>query len=571
MASHGSPLFGQSVSPQPQHIPWHPPQFPCPVPPPLAISYERNNVIPTLPMYKMKVSTKTISVPSSCVGIIIGRSGETIRDLQQRSGAHIKVTPDREASSDAAERLIYISGYPPSLEVAHSLLNDVINECLNRSSRGEVEPRFGENMEEGAKEENAFESSERQESTHNSEEKETGESDGKEEHNDSTVSLSNVQRYDPIIGNTTEKPGFSTSEEHRSIDKEKEDETNVKDESRGSPSSANDSQEGNTTSRETGQEWDTNQSSEGNADSIDAPPNAFTGQGRFVVRPKTDYPSTSISFEMKIPHAKVGVIIGRGGATIRLLQQRSGARIVVSKKMHTSRDDNLRAVTITGPQANVDTARRLIVAKINPPNDQSNGDDEDEGIDPFEFENFLVDESAVDSLAGDLSNQSLTSHLTTHVPGSPPAVPRSRRPHTPSFSGFQRPMAYVGNQPGQYGPVPPYTTMLRTGQGEFRTMDSPIQQTAQYASHFLGPPHYADRGQMPLSFPYEQVAESAEGMQGVYGDFRPVSQFFPQAGGTGVGEVMYPSHADMSSTTDASFIVSPELEYAQNETFERPE
>lgn len=74
---------------------------------------------------------KTIYVPNSCVGVIIGKGGETIRDMQSRTGAHIKVTPDREAAG-AAERSITLSGPPHAIELANTLVMDLVREGLSR-------------------------------------------------------------------------------------------------------------------------------------------------------------------------------------------------------------------------------------------------------------------------------------------------------------------------------------------------------------------------------------------------------------------------------------------------------
>jgi len=74
---------------------------------------------------------KTIYVPNSCVGVIIGKGGETIRDMQSRTGAHIKVTPDREAAG-AAERSITLSGPPHAIELANTLVMDLVREGLAR-------------------------------------------------------------------------------------------------------------------------------------------------------------------------------------------------------------------------------------------------------------------------------------------------------------------------------------------------------------------------------------------------------------------------------------------------------
>uniref|UniRef100_A0A7S1XDL3 K Homology domain-containing protein n=1 Tax=Compsopogon caeruleus TaxID=31354 RepID=A0A7S1XDL3_9RHOD len=77
--------------------------------------------------------TRVVYVPNSCVGIIIGKGGETIRDLQLRSGAHVKVTPDKEAPVGAAERSVTIWGSPGCVDLAHCLVNDLVREGLRKN------------------------------------------------------------------------------------------------------------------------------------------------------------------------------------------------------------------------------------------------------------------------------------------------------------------------------------------------------------------------------------------------------------------------------------------------------
>lgn len=157
---------------------------------------------------------KRVVVPTEVVGKVIGKGGLTISGLQARSGAYIKVTPDSETKPGARERVLYISGEPSAIALAHNLLNDIVNEGLERSERGN---------------------------------------------------------------------GVSER-----------------------------------------------------------------------------YPSNSVTAVMQVRDDKVGCIIGKGGATIREIEQRSGARIVVSKEVDTSREDRLREVTITGPRHFVSHARALI-------------------------------------------------------------------------------------------------------------------------------------------------------------------------------------------------------------------
>lgn len=165
------------------------------------------------------MTNKTIFVPRKSIGMIIGKRGETIRDLQYRSGASIRVVPDNETCQDTMERPIILSGSLESVELAHNLINDIVNEGIER-----------------------------------------------------------------LGGDTGETSAL--------------------------------------------------------------------------------YPSASISIRIHIPNDKVGWIIGKGGATIRELQQLSGARIQVSKPSETDLTTDTRPVTITGPPPFVEIAKQLISEKL---------------------------------------------------------------------------------------------------------------------------------------------------------------------------------------------------------------
>lgn len=234
---------------------------------------------------------KQVRVPTSCVGIVIGKGGETIRDLQTRSGAYIKVTPDRDANEKDEERNIFISGRSEDIELAHNLLNDIVNEGLRRSYRDGV--GHGQKYDGHGDEDEQFES------------------EGSTAVAGPSSLPSTSQQTEASIGGAAE--GDSKDDEN-----EEPKELSL----------------------------------------------SIEGDYRVLRQQSTDYPSSSITIELSIPNAKVGVIIGKGGQTIRELQQQSGARIVISKMMDTTREDNPRQVKITGPVPFVEKAYTLIHAKI---------------------------------------------------------------------------------------------------------------------------------------------------------------------------------------------------------------
>lgn len=62
------------------------------------------------------------------VGVLIGKAGETIRNLQISSGAKIQITKDIEADSNALTRPVELVGTPGSVDKAEQLIKSVIAE-----------------------------------------------------------------------------------------------------------------------------------------------------------------------------------------------------------------------------------------------------------------------------------------------------------------------------------------------------------------------------------------------------------------------------------------------------------
>lgn len=73
-----------------------------------------------------------IMVPDRTVGLIIGRGGETIRDLQERSGCHINIVG--ESKSVNGLRPVNLIGTPEAAKIA----KDAIMDIVDSDSRGEA-------------------------------------------------------------------------------------------------------------------------------------------------------------------------------------------------------------------------------------------------------------------------------------------------------------------------------------------------------------------------------------------------------------------------------------------------
>ncbi|KAI8920644.1 hypothetical protein BC831DRAFT_478005 [Entophlyctis helioformis] len=73
-------------------------------------------------------TTIHIHVPSNNVGLIIGKGGETIKTLQQRSGARITVAKEHEMEPGSTARLVTIIGTEQAVGIAQHLVNEVISQ-----------------------------------------------------------------------------------------------------------------------------------------------------------------------------------------------------------------------------------------------------------------------------------------------------------------------------------------------------------------------------------------------------------------------------------------------------------
>ncbi|KAL2929362.1 Far upstream element-binding protein 3 [Bienertia sinuspersici] len=76
-----------------------------------------------------KSTSRKIEIPNNKVGVLIGKSGDTIRFLQLNSGAKIQITRDADADQHAATRPVELVGTLESLNKAERLIRDVIAEA----------------------------------------------------------------------------------------------------------------------------------------------------------------------------------------------------------------------------------------------------------------------------------------------------------------------------------------------------------------------------------------------------------------------------------------------------------
>jgi len=62
------------------------------------------------------------------VGLVIGKGGETIKYLQQQSGARIQVARDADSDPRLSTRQVELMGSPEQIAHAEQLVKDVIAE-----------------------------------------------------------------------------------------------------------------------------------------------------------------------------------------------------------------------------------------------------------------------------------------------------------------------------------------------------------------------------------------------------------------------------------------------------------
>ncbi|KAJ4798761.1 Far upstream element-binding protein 3 [Rhynchospora pubera] len=74
-------------------------------------------------------TSRTIEVPNHRVGVLIGKAGDTIRNMQKLSGARIQIVKDSETAPDATTRAVEILGSIESIDKAEELIRDVLAEA----------------------------------------------------------------------------------------------------------------------------------------------------------------------------------------------------------------------------------------------------------------------------------------------------------------------------------------------------------------------------------------------------------------------------------------------------------
>ncbi|MBN3313318.1 FUBP1 protein, partial [Atractosteus spatula] len=141
------------------------------------------------------------------------------------------------------------------------------------------------------------------------------------------------------------------------------------------------------------------------------------GQGNWNMGP----PGGLQEFSFTVPTMKTGLIIGKGGETIKSISQQSGARIELQRNPPPNADPSLKMFTIRGSPQQIDYARQLVEEKIGGP---------------------------VSPLGGPHGPPGPHGGPAPHGPPGPPGPPAPMGPYNPG--------PYNQGPPGPHGPPAPY-------------------------------------------------------------------------------------------------------------------
>jgi far upstream element-binding protein len=88
-----------------------------------------------------------IMVPDRTVGLIIGRGGETIRDLQERSGCHINIVGENKSVNGL--RPVNLIGPHAAAMHAKDLIMEIVDSDSRNVNQGNNRPQRNDNVRDG--------------------------------------------------------------------------------------------------------------------------------------------------------------------------------------------------------------------------------------------------------------------------------------------------------------------------------------------------------------------------------------------------------------------------------------
>uniref|UniRef100_A0AAR2LQI3 Far upstream element-binding protein 1 n=1 Tax=Pygocentrus nattereri TaxID=42514 RepID=A0AAR2LQI3_PYGNA len=269
-------------------------------------------------------SVQEIMVPASKAGLVIGKGGETIKQLQERAGVKMVMIQDGPQNT-GADKPLRISGDPFKVQQAKEMVMELIRDQGFREQRGEYGsrmgggdgldvpvPRFAVGIVIGRNGEMI-----------------------KKIQNDTGVRIqfkpddgSTPERIAQIIGppDRAQHAAEIISDLLRSV------------QAGGPPGHGGGGGGGGGRGR-------------------------GRGQGNWNMGP----PGGLQEFSFTVPTMKTGLIIGKGGETIKGISQQSGARIELQRNPPPNADPNIKMFTVRGTPQQIDYARQLVEEKIGGP------------------------------------------------------------------------------------------------------------------------------------------------------------------------------------------------------------
>uniref|UniRef100_A0A8C7RA58 K Homology domain-containing protein n=1 Tax=Oncorhynchus mykiss TaxID=8022 RepID=A0A8C7RA58_ONCMY len=326
------------------------------------------------------MSVQEMLVPASKAGLVIGKGGETIKQLQERAG--VKMVMIQEGPQNTgADKPLRISGEPFKVQQAKDMVMELIREQGFREQRGEYGsrmgggggggdyvtvpvPRFAVGIVIGRNGEMI-----------------------KKIQSDTGVRI----QFKPDDGTTPERIAQIIGPPDQSQHAAEIITDLLRSVQQGGPGGPNGGGRGRGRGGNGGGNWNM------------GPPGGLQ------------------EFTFTVPTMKTGLIIGKGGETIKGISQQSGARIELQRNPPPNSDPNIKMFTVRGSHQQIDYARQLVEEKIGGP---------------------------VSPMGGPHGPPGPHGGPSPHGPPGPPGPPAQMGPYNPG--------PYNQGPPGPHGPPAPY-------------------------------------------------------------------------------------------------------------------
>ncbi|XP_062835628.1 far upstream element-binding protein 1 isoform X6 [Anolis carolinensis] len=330
------------------------------------------NQMPPMHQQQRSVMTEEYKVPDGMVGFIIGRGGEQISRIQQESGCKIQIAPD---SGGMPERSCMLTGTPESVQSAKRLLDQIVEKgrptpgfhhgdgpgnavqeiMIPASKAGLVIGKGGETIKQLQQAKEMVLDLIRDQGGFREVRNEYGSRIGGNEGLDVPIPRFAVGI---VIGRNGEMIKKIQNDAGVRIQFKPDDGTTPDRIAQitGPPDRCQHAAEIITDLLRSVQ-----------AGNPGGPGPGGRGRGRGQGNWNMGPPGGLQEFNFIVPTGKTGLIIGKGGETIKSISQQSGARIELQRNPPPNADPNMKLFTIRGTPQQIDYARQLIEEKIGGP------------------------------------------------------------------------------------------------------------------------------------------------------------------------------------------------------------